>query len=117
MSKAKYPQSLRFWVNGKPGYSSTESVEYALGGNRYQLIGYLGVESHSNSGGAVEFRIYLDDKLVVTENSEDWAYEPGAWVCVDLAGAQKLRIECSTANTCNMYGLAALQVYTVSRSH
>ena len=116
VSKAKYPQSLRFWVNGKPGYSSTESVEYALGGNRYQLIGYLGVESHSNSGGAVEFRIYLDDKLVVTENSEDWAYEPGAWVCVDLAGAQKLRIECSTANTCNMYGLAALQVYTVSRS-
>ena len=116
MSKAKYPQSLRFWVNGKSGYSPTESVEYDLGGNRYQLIGYLGVESHSNSGGAVEFRIYLDDKLVVTKNSADWTYEPGAWVCIDLAGAKKLRIECSTKNSFDMYGLAALQVYTVSQS-
>ena len=88
------PDSIKFWVVNRSGYSTTEYVELDVGSGGYtQLTGNLigGIECEYGAG--MELRIYADGVLIgeYTDLSE-MSYNAFG---VDISGANVLRIECT----------------------
>lgn len=106
---ASYTNALKFWVVKRAGYSDTESIDYDLDGQYYNLTGRISVSDQSDPGANMNVNIYLDGNLAAryTNFSSTYSYD----FSFDISGAQTLRIECVGTTYAFGHCIVAANVY------
>ncbi len=95
VTNTQHPDSLKFWVVEKKGWSNTEHAVLQLGGQYETMVGSVVMANVSKANSYASIRIYLDGTL---------AYESGnvrndmgaVSFTLDVTGVTQVRVVCTT---------------------
>ena len=91
----EYPDSLKFWVSGKPGMSEREYIKFRLEEGREILSGILQLSSKSEADSSAFIRIYLDNEQVFESRTLSEEEDSDSFI-LEVGDAETVLIECIT---------------------
>lgn len=105
-----HPNSIKFWVMDKPGWSSVEHTTYYVGGKYKTLAGNFVAEQSSEDGSNFVFEIFLDGVRKYTTKSIDNSSQAVNF-SYNIRGANEICIVCYTSSSSSGYCIFDAVVY------